>query len=709
MNTKKIEFIESEAFEKHINIALCNEIITFVLNTSEKANKILSSKVERCIWLKKKEMWELKAIDKIKYLGELLERYEEKIGNDIKNIRAISLALGYVEEYITDNMIIGTQLIDFINKVERMAKNDIYLQGALFLYDSRKYYQYGKELLDRKYTNTEEILFVLSLFEDIEENFCKLREQIIPLLGIKKTISAINNIKVYAWIINRLYDLIKKDRKKDMSILKALIIVPTKQIKENDIAYQTLSENGYQKEEIAYLNYAILYYVNIPKTVRIGNSITEERIAIEFCKIILDECKEYSQSMYDLLKKMIEEYNRFDIKCEGYGRLKDILEEKIGISNPITFLEFYEIFNKEIFRFDILDERWDILVEKMDSEEYKELFDKYIYSNNFDKIKLEKCIKRYNTLTDSSYIDSFYIFQYGRESIFSQLVNKEIISLKEFYETYENQGEVQEKSIKHMIEYVKKIRYRHAFLFLEYILEERKFNIEDIGKLGFELDCLYQRRYAYYDKNLIDIKRDFLDNMENQKLFYWLERYVFKVEPKYYLNFLVEILKSSDVIGIISKEQLREIYISLSKVNETVEKDEMLRKEYLTQEELQNIIEKEEEEKKQKKMQELKEMQEQMKEEFDEIDSKDFETLHELCRKYRWDNEKWKICSEMVRKYLSDNIINFKLDEKEIIEFMELIETLLDKKTITIEELKEWIIKYIMKGELYNGAIKKTY
>ena len=102
-------------------------------------------------------------------------------------------------------------------------------------------------------------------------------------------------------------------------------------------------------------------------------------------------------------------------------------------------------------------------------------------------------------------------------------------------------------------------------------------------------------------------------------------------------------------------------------------------------------------------------MQEQMKEEFDEIDSKDFETLHELCRKYRWDNEKWKICSEMVRKYLSDNIINFKLDEKEIIEFMELIETLLDKKTITIEELKEWIIKYIMKGELYNGAIKKTY
>ena len=204
MNIRNIKFIESEAFENKINIKLCNELINFIYETSSNKSKdILDDIIKKCIWFRKNKILELQEICEIEYFGELLERYQEKVGGNSKNIRAIALALGYAKDLITPNMIIGNQLIDFINKIKKMSENDIYLKGALYLYDNKKYSNYIEDLLNnKKYESTEDMFFVISLSEDIETSFNSIREQIVNLIGKNKTISAINNVKLYGWFIN---------------------------------------------------------------------------------------------------------------------------------------------------------------------------------------------------------------------------------------------------------------------------------------------------------------------------------------------------------------------------------------------------------------------------------------------------------------------------------------------------------------------------
>lgn len=576
MNRNNIKFVETEAFKKNVNIELCNELINFVAETSSNdSNEALKRLEKKCIWFKKKDILEIKNICEIEYFGELLERYEDKIGNDIKDIRAISLALGYTKDLITSNMIIGTQLVDFINKIKNMASDDIYLQGALYLYDNKKYIKYEEELLNREYTSTEDVLFVLALFDDIKEPFNILRQQIISLLGKNKTISAINNIKLYSWTINTLYNFIKKDRKKDIELLKTLILVPTKQIKEEDNIFKILLENSYEKEEITYLNYALLYYAKIPKTVRLGNSITEERIAINFCKAIINSSNTQRQAIYKLINNMLEEYRNFEIKCGGKEGLKEAIKNEIKIINPTTLVKFYKTFDINTFAFDILDEKWDILVQKMENSDYKKFFDNFIDYNNFNREKLAKCIEKYNKLTNTSYLESFFSFEYNRRSVFEQLVNKDIISLKKYYEAYEQQKETENKDIEHLKGYVSGIHYKNAFLFLQYILEDRKYDIKDIDKFEFNLEHLYENgKYSYHRERKIDIQKEFLLKEEKQKLFFWLDNYMFKKHPNDYIEFITDLLKEHNIEEIVSTAQLRQIYFILIKLDEKIAKSD---------------------------------------------------------------------------------------------------------------------------------------
>ena len=69
----------------------------------------------------------------LRYPGEVLERFGEKIGSDLRNLRALALALGYTVPLQSSEMFIGKQRIAFIQKVRQKAVGDPYLQGALCL------------------------------------------------------------------------------------------------------------------------------------------------------------------------------------------------------------------------------------------------------------------------------------------------------------------------------------------------------------------------------------------------------------------------------------------------------------------------------------------------------------------------------------------------------------------------------------------------
>ena len=120
---EQVNFIENEAFSKKINIDLFNEIINFVITTSNiRDYKNVKQIKNNCAWFKQEMQDNIQEKYEIKYLGELLERYKQKIGDSIENVRAIAVAIGYSKNLITENMIIGSQLVDFISKVKKWQK-----------------------------------------------------------------------------------------------------------------------------------------------------------------------------------------------------------------------------------------------------------------------------------------------------------------------------------------------------------------------------------------------------------------------------------------------------------------------------------------------------------------------------------------------------------------------------------------------------------
>lgn len=63
------------------------------------------------------------------YPGEILERYHERCGDTVQNLRALAIALADEKEFLKDNMFIGSQKAAFIGRIRRKAEKDIYLRN----------------------------------------------------------------------------------------------------------------------------------------------------------------------------------------------------------------------------------------------------------------------------------------------------------------------------------------------------------------------------------------------------------------------------------------------------------------------------------------------------------------------------------------------------------------------------------------------------
>lgn len=692
MNRNEDEFIEYEIYDNIFNIELFNNITNFIIfTTPTEKERLLIFLEEKHIWFKRK----LNNNIQFKYLGELLERYKEKIGTDIKDIRAIALALSYCKTLVTQQMIVGTQEIDFIKDIEKIAINDIYLKAALYLYDNKKYYNYLQELKEYKYEKTEEIVFILSIFEDFNEGFAILKEQLQELIGNKKNMEVFNNIGIFNWLIKNLYPIMKENRKKDMELFKCLIKIPTTLVKKDEKIYRVLKENSYSKEEIAYLNYMIIQYEPVPNTVRMRNSIVEEKLALNMCEILINSEKTYPKEIYDYIKYIINHYRSFDIKCYGYQGIKDALEKTLNIKNPRTFIELYGIMDKKIFSFDILDDKWDIIANEFELKDYRDLFDNYLLFNDLDKEKITKAIEKYNKLTNSSYINSFKNNNYYRESIYSKLVEKDIIDLKKHYLEYINSKD-NSIDIEHLKGYVSKIRNRKSFLFLKYFLQEH--TIQETDKLGFDFRWMYSLNGHYYYSERISIKRDFLSTEENKELFYWLNEYVFKNNPESYLEFVVCVLKDKYLTTIFSKEELRKIYLTIIKIEKEISNDRLLKEKYLTKQELEEEKRKEDEEKRLQEKLQLQEKENEITQEFINIKKYTFEKIFEFYDSCTWDNKGQKMKAKLIKDYLNSNIKKHKVNTTELIYFNRICNMLLKNDSIDIELYKEYIIEYINEG-----------
>ena len=707
MNLEKLKDTQYSIYSNVIDIELFNKIVTFMAatNTKKEAWDIFNKIQQKCIWLFKTENDAIKKQYEFKYLGELLERYKERIGDDIKVIRAIALAIGYGSSLIEGNMIVDTQLTNFISKIKNLAQNDIYLKGALYLYDNEKYYYYAEELINMDYKKTEEIIFAMSVFYDrAEEFFIKNKNIIIELIGKSKTINAIGNAGVYAWFIRNIYSLIEKDRKKDISLLKALIKIPTEIIideiraskNENKSYYQELTENGYSKEEIVFLNYILLFFYTVPKRIFLGKSVIEERIATNFCKILINSNTTYTNDVYDLISNTLLKYNKYFIKCYGKYSILDVLDKELNVVNPVTFAILFYYLQNKTFSFNILDSKWDIVVQKTTEDEYQEIFDHFLLERNLDEKNIKVCIERYEELTHKNYIKSFTEINYGRDNIFKLLVDNNVIILKEVYEDM-----AKNRFNNHIRNYIKNINNKKSFEFLKYLLRINKYTMQEINSLGFGFDNLfntscYSSRYEVYGLNL---KRKFLNRKDQILLFNCLDKYIFYCRPEYYFGFLEQVLEDDDVIKWLGINRLKPIYLYLCQVFPEKFNKKHFQKRFYSEDEYNEICLKEKIQGELEEQRRIKEIEESIKNVFKDVN--DLKSLYCVCNKYRFNSDKMPICINLAKEFILKNASQLILgmDQEEINAFIGTLNIFVTERALLPEEFIRITYEYI-KGEV---------
>lgn len=711
----KIEIEEYNILKNVINIDLFNDVVFLIMETTQiDYRPIWYQLSQNNMLFKKTNNNTIQNEYKINYLGELLERYSQRIGTDIKDVRAISLALSYSKELITDNMIIGTQLVDFINNIKNLSKDDIYLKGSLYLYDKVKYASLLDEISTQNFSNIEEVIFALSLFDNISVGFDKLNSQLTYLLGNGRTMSIMENVGIYNWLIKILHPIVKNKRKKEFELFKALVSIPTGLIKEDSKTYQILVKYNYTKEDIAFLNYILLFYRSVPNTVKTRYSIVEEKIAINFCANILNSKNTYNDDIYNLIQTMLDYYNRFKIKCYGFSGLREALVDAINIQNPNVFIKFYNIFYKT-YSFDILDEKWDIVYKTFKADAYRVMFDNYLLFNDYDTEQIKQRITKYEKLTNSSYLNTFFTFNWNRDNIYTKLVEKDIIDLKWFFEEYmknENDTTI-DISLKHLEHYVEGIHYKKAFLFLKYFLSLEKYNIKDTTQFGFDLRSLFNINHSWYAPSssckILDIERKFLSSDEQKQLLMWLEEFIFYTFPNRYMEFIKCMLDDKLVSTLFSQEDLKKLYLYCVKIDESLSSNKILRQKYLSKEELE-LLEKEEKEAEEcQKLLKKKEMQNEIIREFNSIEQKTLENIYNFCSDYKWYSEKREFAYNVAKQYLFKGLSKYSVTCEDIIYFNQICNLFIENNFMNIYELKTLIMNYIGKGGFYYAKNTRTY
>ena len=124
------EFLPAyKVYQQVIDLELYYAFVDLVVHTSqeEKAWEIYRNIVDTQIWQQKAEGQNYFEAYNLRYPGEVLERFEEKLGKDVRIIRALALALGKTRALQSDNMFVGNQRGSFLQMVRRTSLSLIHI------------------------------------------------------------------------------------------------------------------------------------------------------------------------------------------------------------------------------------------------------------------------------------------------------------------------------------------------------------------------------------------------------------------------------------------------------------------------------------------------------------------------------------------------------------------------------------------------------
>lgn len=226
IQTNSFSLARFTAFESEINIELFNAAVQLAITTTEASKQTpeLLRQLRKFLWYKKSDAMRYFEPYGIRYLGELLERYAEKIGSDPRNLRALALALACTLPIHTDNMFVSSQKEEFLSRLISVPDDDTYILCArCMLADDSKRSELEELLLDRTYTQTHHLSLALWALSNHSDAWDRLRPQIARLFTSARTIPVEGNAGVFAWLVNTYRENIRTCRKADNAPLRALL------------------------------------------------------------------------------------------------------------------------------------------------------------------------------------------------------------------------------------------------------------------------------------------------------------------------------------------------------------------------------------------------------------------------------------------------------------------------------------------------------
>lgn len=695
------------AYAAQINLKLLNDIIIFVENTA-KANYAQNEELSnRCIFPLTSSSSAADAMQRdygFLYLGELLERYEERFGMTLPDRRAIALALGYTKDIVSPEMFVGTQRTDFIQSVLRYAENDVYLTGALYLLHvgQSSVLAYEDKLNEWTYTLTEELIFAMSLFSDPEQAFSQFSGQLISLLGKGRTLPVYGNTDIFNSVLVMLFPLKKRMKARQMNLLRALLSLPISFVKEDSKHYAWLLENGYTPIEISYANAAALCSQCIPNGPGC-KSITAEKLIVALFRIVLSHDKPLPGEVYSQLTQLYQMYSTFDIKCCGEYQLADTLRDNLCIQVPETMAWFIRCCGDTLHPatrgYDIMESKWDSLANNLSKEQYQRLFEGCL-TKEMDAAQIQKRLDRYHTLTEKNYTDRYS--ESTSNGKFDLLVNAGVIDLwTAFQSCLTKDGSISDDTLLyHISNYCRNITTVQAFEFLKQFLPRYGYSgmKSYLNKYfsGFKRELWEEK--SYNSTVTLNLQRDFLTDIpeEQRILLHWLDEYFFTMNPEKYLNFVLAVLKDEQVAALLSSEDQRGIFdalISNPKLS-TYDADQLKRC-YLTPEEQQAEQKAREAAKAARKQQEHLKMVQDIESSYADTNIGTFEQVIKFLKKYFYPAETVAAAHHVVCNGLEQILQNkgYTLSPEEANHFLDVCGNLIQGGTLGWTEFQSHISK----------------
>lgn len=552
-------------YEEKIDLDLYHAFIELILSACENKQAAQEFRGQR-----KRHIWQRTSVQhnyfepyQLRYPGEVLERYAEKLGSARGTLRALALALGHTVSIQSGNMFIGKQRINFIQTVKREAPGDVYLQGALYLLETAGPRQ--QELLDKltqtEYSRTEEALFVLSLMDDNTEGYRRMHDQIVRLFGAGRTISLPWNAGVLEWLIYRYEKEVKSYHGKNDLVMRTLVKLPYMNMKPDSKEFSNLDAAGYSQEEIVLTNSLMMSSDRLTNHLN-PEGVTAERIAVACCAVLLNHPEDLPERYYQYLTWLIKQYKNFEVKYEGNQGIQQAVLEKLCPSAPMTILWLRQHWDRLEMYFDVFDSRYDILAQKLSTETYQKMFTSQMLrvrqrSPGKRWHPIHRWLHRYRKLTGKDYCETFQKCCIDEPRAFALLVEQGVLNLWRLFERNRSQ-EKNRQEVYLLKDYAMQIRSRRCFRFVRKLLNEYSFpELEDFFDGRMQFHKVFLNQASQYRNNWsVSIGRPFLAQEEKRQIFDWMDTSCFMMNPNEYGEFIVQALRSAEIRALYSRDVL---------------------------------------------------------------------------------------------------------------------------------------------------------